>query len=157
MHAAPDLIEPITGWRLWAVGPSGPGDVLISPLRRRVTWHPGRELVAACTATSHFGGDAPVRGCSCGIHAFAERNRAVRLLAALAPQSSAPMVVGRVRLWGRVAVCEDGYRAQCAYPAEMWVPPPAGWLERGLARYGGPVHAMPAEWWDEARRKGAAA
>jgi hypothetical protein len=30
------------------------------------------------------------------------------------------VVSGRVALWGRVVICERGYRAQYAYPLELW-------------------------------------
>ena len=33
-----------------------------------------------------------------------------------------PVVAGTVHLWGNVIRASDGYRAQYAYPCELWVP-----------------------------------
>jgi hypothetical protein len=55
-----------------------------------------------------------------GIHAFATSAEATKYMA----EGRKPIrhVFGEVSLWGRVAIHENGYRAQCAYPRRLFVP-----------------------------------
>jgi hypothetical protein len=54
-------------------------------------------------------------------------------------------VVGKVFLWGRIIVCERGWKAEIAYPAALYLPiAPRGENEaehymRDLTSYGVPV------------------
>ena len=53
-------------------------------------------------------------------------------------------VVGKVALWGKVIEAEHGWRAELAYPTEIWIPPSlhvASGLEIGTTR----PPALPAE------------
>lgn len=43
------------------------------------------------------------------------------LVAALGSKYEDIKVLGQVSLWGRVIETENGYRAQYAYPAELWL------------------------------------
>jgi len=57
-------------------------------------------------------------------------------------------VLGKVYLWGRVTVCERGWKAQNAYPAELYLPSDGGWDEtkldaKNLEDYGVPVDVRP--------------
>ena len=141
---APDLIEPVVGFREWVLI----GDELSSPLARTV-W--GAEPVEAeCLPGPRraFGlwkrpaehlGPAPDPECVCGIYAlFApERPRHRDRLA---------VVRGAVALWGRIAVEERGMRAEFARIVALAIPAsPRGAdapIRRAAERLG--VEAVPA-------------
>lgn len=70
-----------------------------------------------------------------GIHAYSYPQAAIEWLAYIQKtrkvlnDASIPvwthtyaMLAGSVKLWGVVQVHEDGYRAEFAYPQELWVP-----------------------------------
>ena len=127
------FIEPLLGWRLWQVRRNDRGYRLESFTWHHVTW-PGRaRMVARCRV---HGDDAPVAGHECGIYAFKTRELAEDLLRRytgvlqrygrwhqeLPPlRQGSPIALGRVSLWGRVLVREHGFRAQYAYPYELFV------------------------------------
>jgi hypothetical protein len=124
----PDTVEPVLGWRCWRVRDSPEGLVLLSACRS-ARWSPGWPLEAACDR----GHAPPSLACTCGIyaarepglpHAYlpphvraADRIRTEALLG-----YDVVMAVGLVALWGGVIECEWGWRAQYAYPVELWVP-----------------------------------
>jgi hypothetical protein len=64
--------------------------------------------------------EAPAATCACGIYATSLR----RLGSYLQDRGDRATcyVFGRVRLWGTVVECEQGWRASRAYPAEVFVP-----------------------------------
>lgn len=140
----PDLCEPVYGYRLWRVEPEGVG--LISgnanvDLGNEIRWPPYQRLEArhgTYLRSPGFlpGADDDIRQqreqclappCAvhvptvlpgCGIYA----GRTVADFAEMFSGGSGAyprMVVGRVALWGRVAVHYWGYRAQYAYPKEF--------------------------------------
>jgi hypothetical protein len=124
----PDAIDPVVGWRSWRVRDGGDGFVLVSA-SRDAPWPPGATLAAACEA----GHPAPCGACTCGIYAAREPGPAVEYLAPhvkaaeriVTPEIlgyDAVLAVGLVALWGSVIVCEWGWRAQYAYPRELFVP-----------------------------------
>jgi hypothetical protein len=61
-------------------------------------------------------------------------------------------VIGRVALWGSIVEGDSGWRASCAYPAHLYVPPgrldrpsvDAGAIARALGSYGVPVEVLQA-------------
>ncbi|HEX2699445.1 MAG TPA: hypothetical protein VHM89_04475 [Acidimicrobiales bacterium] len=103
--------DPATGWRYWQLRPDG---LLRSVTHRRVTWAPGRALVARCLIGGH---DAPAPGCACGIHAEPSLDALRRQGLCMAPAE--PLVVGQVSLWGDVVTDGHGLRAGLAYPASL--------------------------------------
>jgi hypothetical protein len=123
----PDTIEPFTGFRVWAVAEgAGPHDLALESMYYPLRWPRKRAAVAECGN----GGATPCREHACGLYAAAG-------LAALRPylparlwdyDSELPifratrLVVGKVHGWGSVAEHEDGWRAQYAYPAAIYVP-----------------------------------
>jgi hypothetical protein len=135
--AAPDLIEPVAGWRLWTVVRRRDG-LCLSSVARDALWPAGRSLEACCQLHGHA---APHGGCACGIHALRRPGELFRCLGwIVAPPT--PYVVGLVDLWGRVVECERGWRAERAYPRSLAVVA-SGRDERavrevaaGLAAYG---------------------
>ena len=112
------LTEPILAWRLWHVRLHGDEYRLES-----FTWH-------------HVSESAPVTDHECGIYAFRTRALAENLLRRytgirqsygreyreLPPvRQGRPIALGSVSLWGRVLAREKGFRAQYAYPYELFV------------------------------------
>lgn len=143
---APDGIEPLIGWRAWAVEMTRRGERSFSLLpcatwKSGLKWEPGKALAAQCLRLGRH--EAPESGCRCGYWAF----RTLEDLLAVARELPDPGVIGTVSLWGKVIAAERGYRAQFAYPRELFIA--AGLdphLERsfvaaGLERYGIRVRA----------------
>jgi hypothetical protein len=125
--------EAIRGWRLWHVRPHDEGYRLESFTWHHVSWTPGRRLEARCPL---HGDAAPVAGHECGIYAFPTRELAEDLLRRytgvqqvygrvtdepLPPRPGRPLALGSVSLWGRVLVRDRGFRAQFAYPYELFL------------------------------------
>lgn len=153
MSAAPDLIEPLVGWRVWHATEDASGTFLSSVFHRAV-WPPGAPLVATCRCMrlrvwpfKRAVHDAPAVGCSCGIYAAG-----VTIVRAYLPDefagTGALPVIGEVSLWGSVHEHERGWRATFAYPKSLFVPTAGLDSERltgllaHLGRYGIPVHAV---------------
>lgn len=83
---------------------------------------------------------APTFKCHCGIHAVDSREEVHRFgttvsgVAAMyrrtpVGQISSLTVIGRVSLWGHWVRCESGWRAQYAYPYDLYVQRPSHTLE----------------------------
>jgi hypothetical protein len=127
-----DCAEPILGWRLWHVRLHGGRYRLESFTRHHVSWPARRRLEAACSA---HGDEAPISGHECGIYAFKSRDLAEELLRRYIgvrqcygreqefppPRRGRPIALGSVSLWGRILERERGYRAQYAYPYELFL------------------------------------
>lgn len=110
--------EPVLGWRLWHVRETSAGYRLGS-WTRNAEWPAARRVEARCRRH-----DAPRAGHRCGIYAFRTRALAEELLRRCAPLSLAgcrPVALGSVSLWGRVVPHADGWRAQFAYPYELFL------------------------------------
>ena len=132
--SAPDFIEPIVGWRLWLVVADG-GYLWLESMLYPIRWSPRRALDARCvshrrcylcdptevhSATSHC---APDEACECGIYAGRSPNVLAPYLDSTYPgRGAVGRVLGRVRLWGKVLVCERGWRAEYGYPDAIYVP-----------------------------------
>lgn len=110
--------EVIVGWRVWGVTTLDPTSarpsaaktlILVSTFMDSV-WQPGNVMTACCGANT-------LRH---GIHAFATLADALKYM----DERKKPIrhVFGEVSLWGRIAIHENGYRAQCAYPRRIFVP-----------------------------------
>jgi hypothetical protein len=128
------IVEPILGWRLWHVRLHEGEYRLESFTWHHVSWPAGRRLEASCALHGH---EAPVSGHECGIYAFRARELAEELLRRYTgirqrygpvpeeepppPRLGRPVALGRVSLWGRVLVRERGYRAQYAYPYDLFL------------------------------------
>jgi hypothetical protein len=126
------LTEPLLAWRLWHVRLHAGEYRLESFTRHHVSWPALRRLEAVCGA---HGEGAPVAGHECGIYAFRSRDLAEELLRRYIgvrqcygrgqdfppPRQGRPIALGSVSLWGRVLAREKGYRAQYAYPYELFL------------------------------------
>jgi hypothetical protein len=125
--------QPIVAWRLWHVRRHDDAHRLESFTWHHVSWPARRRFEARCPT---HGGTAPVPGHECGIYAFANRELAEDLLRRytgvrhrygrhyqeLPPlRQGCPIALGRVSLWGRVLIRENGFRAQFAYPYELFL------------------------------------
>ncbi len=167
MSAAPDLVEPVVGWRVWDVVDLD-GELRLCSLSFWTIWLPGRETVAVCRRAlvdveraglpPHV---APAAGCTCGVYATRTAAQALAYARGFRLRGDAlHRVVGRTRLWGDVVEAEGGWRGERAYPAALFVAtaggggPRPGLLPRprrpaeqialGLASYGVPVELLDA-------------
>ena len=120
----PDYISPIVGYRGWTWDTMG----LKSLCGER--WHPNQSLAARCRASAVVGNiagrieaddahDAPQAKCTCGVYAaksleHLRRNGYDRC-----------GIYGEVCLWGTVVEHERGWRAQLAYPKNLFLSPDA--------------------------------
>jgi len=118
----PDYISPVVGYRVWQWNATGLNSLNGEP------WLPGRALAAGCRAAATFVGRAkPAHGshelphsdCTCGVYAaknlehlrqFGYEGRGIH---------------GEVYLWGTVVEHRLGWRAQFAYPKNLFLPPDA--------------------------------
>jgi len=118
----PDYISPIVGYRTWKWETTG----LKSLCGER--WHPGQSLAARCRASAVVGPivgrseaaddhDAPQANCTCGIYA-------VKTLHHFRSAGYERFgIYGEVYLWGTVVEHELGWRAQSAYPKNLFLSP----------------------------------
>jgi len=125
--------EAVLGWRLWHVRPHNGEYRLESFTWHHVTWPARRPLVANCSRHGH---EAPVGDHECGIYSFQTRALAEDLLRRYTgvrqcygretpepapPPPGRPIALGQASLWGRVFVRDKGYRAEYAYPYELFL------------------------------------
>ena len=157
--AAPDLVEPIVGWRTWLVVPAPEGFHLRSVVFA-TDWAPCQEFAARCElvggrlwhrpwrrVTTH---PAPFASCECGIWAAKDIEYAADFFSLyddLLSEACVHRAIGRVALWGSVVDGGLGWRASHGYPADLYLPThrengqevDAAAIARGLAAYGSPV------------------
>ena len=140
--SAPDLAEPLRGWRAWRVTETRAGLRLASVIYDD-TWQPGKPFRATCRSAPH---GAPGARCDCGIYASRSSFDAARYLIGRNDPLVVHRVVGVVRLWGVVFEGSRGWRAEIAYPERVWVPQvsAAGEIARLLGVYGIPVEGVAA-------------
>jgi hypothetical protein len=109
----PDSVEPIVGRRCWGIAEIGGGATLLCSGHGRSVWPANEKLEAACRKAH----EPPGEGCTCGIYALSESE----------PwpyydfKGPGYAVWGTVLLWGTVIRGERGYRAQYAYPRELFL------------------------------------
>jgi hypothetical protein len=118
----PDYISPIIGWRVWQWVAAGLKSLNGEP------WSPGKPLAAACrvsnrgrtvgrTEAGHDANDAPREKCTCGVYA----SKSLEHLHTTGYERYG--ICGEVNLWGTVVEHEQGFRAQFAYPKNLYLPP----------------------------------
>lgn len=131
----PDYCEAITAHRAFDVCENGllVGQSMAEP------WPPYQAFTGRCGAISGKGWDAhithggftpaPVWGCDCGIHALKSaqaaesrvtEDRYGRWFSVSTRERPRGRAWGTVKLWGRVIEHELGYRAEFAYPSELF-------------------------------------
>jgi hypothetical protein len=134
---APDLVEPVLGFRAFEVG----SDLLLcSPWVNGWVWRPG-VVTARCRQTSlmvwgvtHV---APESNCTCGLYAYRELDGRL---------TDGGWCIAAVAAWGEMELHASGFRAQHACVVALAAAPHAGLAERELIgrtaeRYG--VNAVP--------------
>jgi hypothetical protein len=140
--AAPDYVEPTHAWRMWSLVETDAGVRLASPVHGSA-WEPRTPLAARCPRAARrwvrrAHANVPDPACSCGVHGVPLHY--LRFLVSTERWSAAPVVFGRVALWGAVIECEHGWRAARAQPAALYVPSRV--RSDHLRIYGVPVEVM---------------
>jgi len=115
----PDYISPIVGYRVWTWDTAG----LKSLCGER--WHPNQSLAARCRASAILGRDkatndvhdSPYAHCTCGIYAA----KTLHHFGGAGYERYG--IHGEVYLWGKVVEHERGWRAQLAYPKNLFLSP----------------------------------
>jgi hypothetical protein len=112
--AVPDSIEPMRGWRAWALARSADGRPELRPIiYAGERWPAGEPARAECPPHASSGHHAPEADCSCGLYAVDGLDR----LPAVTGRDVT--VIGSVSMWGTLIEHESGLRAQFAYPDRL--------------------------------------
>jgi hypothetical protein len=106
----PDSIQPIIARRCWGLGRLDGRLRLVSGYDHTI-WPAKQALVAQCTK----GHEPPHEKCTCGIYALAQGFPYYDY------GGNGYAVFGEINLWGRVIEGERGYRAQYAYPKQLFL------------------------------------
>jgi hypothetical protein len=109
MARAPDLVEPLVGYRQWCLH----DDTLRSPFAE-YEWARGVN-VAGCGRAAGHSGPAPAHDCVCGLHAW---YRPCPRLGYATPD----LIGGAVAMWGEVELHPTGMRAQYAAIVALVLP-----------------------------------
>ena len=133
----PDMTAFIVGCRAWAVSGFG-----LCGLGTVVRWQAkplDTHIPAKCEVVGGYphADPAPSIDCSCGWWAYKDFDI---LQSKLADYLTQEICLGPVNLWGEVIETEIGYRAQYAYPKELWLLSPD--QERLGTIYGVPVRSL---------------
>lgn len=122
MTRAPDLAEPVLGFRAFEVG----ADLRLHSLTRHGTvWRPG-VVTAYCRRTRLTGWAthaAPGRTCTCGLYAYTQLDPRLK---------DGDWCIAAVAAWGSLEVHSIGFRAQHACVVAVAAAPPAGLPKREL-------------------------
>ncbi|MFZ0089500.1 MAG: recombinase family protein [Solirubrobacteraceae bacterium] len=116
LEVAPDLIEPIVGFRHWRLV-----DGALTSMFSRTRWETS-QMTARCPVGRHDPVQTPAPGCTCGIYAYYDP----------CPRTSAStrdLVGGAVVVWGRIEAHSTGLRAEHARVVGLDLP-----LTRGAKR-----------------------
>jgi DNA-binding CsgD family transcriptional regulator len=116
----PDAIEPLTGYRMWALALTGLDPGLHSLTCRGLGGCPwegtGSSWVqASCHMDENPWHISPSEDCTCGLYAMPTLDRGLPWVG----NGGVPTVMGRVELAGKVIEHEFGYRAEKARIAEF--------------------------------------
>jgi hypothetical protein len=118
--SAPDLIDPIVGYRQWRLA----GGTLMS-LFNDTRWR-RLELTARCDGGDHHPECVPDHHCSCGIYAYYDP--CPRTASAV----TRDLVAGAVILWGTVELHGTGLRAEHAQVVALELPLSLGAKRRAV-------------------------
>jgi hypothetical protein len=112
--AVPDSIEPVTGWRAWALARTPDGRPELRPIiYSGERWPAGQVARAECPPHAMSGHRAPVADCTCGLYAVDGLDR----LPAVTGRDIT--VIGSVSVWGTLIEHESGLRAELGYPDRL--------------------------------------
>lgn len=134
MAGAPDVTEPIVGYRAWRAAADGRLEPWSAYLAG--SWEPGVNTARCLARPGVRGHVAPMRRCSCGIYALGDL-RDPRL-------NARGQAVGAIVAWGDVELHATGFRAQHALIVALALPDAceleqARRLGLAAARYGVPL------------------
>lgn len=112
--AVPDAIEPVIGWRAWALATTPTGEPELRPIIYSGEAWPAREVArATCPPHARSGHRAPEADCACGLYAVDGLDR---LPAVTGRDVTA---IGSVALWGTMIEHDSGFRAELGYPDRL--------------------------------------
>jgi hypothetical protein len=120
LASAPDLVEPIVGFRQWRLA-----DGVLKSMFIAEDWRDA-EQHARCYVGNHDPANVPAHACSCGIYAYYD------LVPRTASAGTRELVGGVVVLWGRVELHVTGMRAQHALLVALELPLTRGRKYRGV-------------------------
>jgi hypothetical protein len=109
---APDLVQPVIGYRLWRLG----DDALWSPYVEE-QWGRGVHTAVCRAERAGHAEPAPAHDCSCGIHAWYEP------CPTLSWAATRHLVAGAVALWGEMELHPFGMRAARGMIVALALPP----------------------------------
>jgi len=107
---APDLIDPVIGYRQWRLV-----DRTLSSLFNDTRWARAR-LTAHCDSREHHPEVVPDHACSCGIYAYYDP------CPRTASAATRDLVAGAVVMWGHVELHGTGLRAEHAQIVALELP-----------------------------------
>ena len=120
MEFAPDLIEPIVGFRHWRLV-----DGTLRSMFGMTPWSTS-EMTARCPSGDHDPAETPYRDCRCGI--YAQYEPCPRTASAMTHD----LVGGAVVVWGRVEAHATGMRAEHARMVALDLPASRGQKRRAV-------------------------
>ena len=132
---APDLVEPVIGYRLWRLGDGA----LWSPYVEE-RWERGVHTAVCRAERGEHLEPAPAHECSCGIHAWYEP------CPTLSWAATRHLVAGAVALWGAMELHPFGMRAEHGMIVALALPPWHGTKPRRIVEVASllEVEAVPA-------------
>jgi hypothetical protein len=132
---APDLVQPVIGYRLWHLG----DDALYSPYVEE-RWERGVHAAVCRAERADHAEPAPAHDCSCGIHAWYEP------CPTLSWAATRHLVAGAVALWGEIELHPFGMRAARGMIVALALPPWSGTKPRRIVEMAAAleVDAVPA-------------
>ena len=145
---APDLVQPVIGYRLWRLGDD---DALYSPYVEE-RWQRGVHTATCRAERADHDEPAPGPDCSCGLHAWYEP------CPTLSWAATRHLVAGAVALWGDIELHPFGMRAERGMVLALALPPWSGTKPRRITELAAmlDVEAVPARRLEAvARRHGA--
>ncbi len=115
-HAHDDLprdtiVQAVEGFRSWKVDQDDP---FLHSQFYNCSWEPHKKVVATCMSGQY----CCAGRCDAGI--YATKGPILDFLATSDPNGSSYCILGKVWLWGRILECEEGYRAEFAYPSLIY-------------------------------------
>jgi hypothetical protein len=139
LSLVPDRMTPVVGWRAWDVN-----DSQVRSLHSSFEWEPGKPTRAKCDVPKRRHAPkscrcsleaAPGANCTCGIYAA----RSLDTLPDDYITDRNGFVLGRVALWGRTIVHDEGWRGELAYPQAFFLRPDQERLRPALVPFGVPI------------------
>jgi hypothetical protein len=149
---APDVVGTVEGWRVWKVAREVPLYGTAPKLHSEsydYYWAPRVKARATCNKhEAHNDADSakrvPNETCTCGFYAAKTLDQLRGMhYPRYDEEGDRISVLGQMALWGKVIEGSQGWRAEFAYPARLWLPFEGFRLAKPLAKaYGVPVSLL---------------